>query len=189
MAKHEKDDIICTLCAKGPRSMNNIVLTGMPSAGKSTIGVILAKVLGYSFIDSDVLIQEQEKRLLKDIIEEEGIDGFLAIENEVNRNIKTNRTVIATGGSVIYGIEAMNQFKKEDIVVYIKLSYETIRNRLGNIRQRGVVLKNGHTLVDLYNERCPLYERYAHIIIDAENLNPEELMEQIVFKIRDYAKN
>lgn len=165
--------------------MNNIVLTGMPSAGKSTIGIILAKVLGYSFIDSDVLIQEQEKKLLKDIIEEKGIDGFLAIENDVNKNIKTEHTVIATGGSAIYGIEAMNRFKEEDIVIYIKLSYETISNRLGNIRQRGVVLKEGHTLLDLYNERCPLYERYAHIIIDAENLNPEELMEQIVFKIRD----
>ncbi|MDF2803930.1 MAG: hypothetical protein K0S61_3833 [Anaerocolumna sp.] len=169
--------------------MNNIVLTGMPSAGKSTIGIILAKVIGYSFIDSDVLIQEQEKKLLKDIIEEKGIDGFLAIENDINRNIKASHTVIATGGSVIYGTEAMNHFREEDIVIYIKLGYETISNRLGNIRQRGVVLKNGHSLLDLYNERCPLYERYAHIIIDAENLNPEELMEQIVFKIKDYPKN
>lgn len=169
--------------------MNNIVLTGMPSAGKSTIGIILAKVLGYSFIDSDVLIQEQEQKLLKDIIKEKGIDGFLTIENDVNKNIKTSHTIIATGGSAIYGEEAMNHFKDEDIVVYIKLSYETIENRLGNIRQRGVVIKNGRTLLDLYNERCPLYERYAHIIIDAENLNPEELMEQIVFKIRNYKNN
>lgn len=169
--------------------MNNIVLTGMPSAGKSTIGVILAKVLGYSFMDSDVLIQEQEQKLLKDIIEEKGIDGFLAVENNVNKNIKANHTVIATGGSVIYGIEAMNHFRENDIVIYIKLSYEAIYNRLGNIRQRGVVLKNGQTLLDLYNERCPLYERYAHITIDAENLNPEELMEQIVFGIRNYTKD
>lgn len=169
--------------------MNNIVLTGMPSAGKSTIGVILAKVLGYSFMDSDVLIQEQEQKLLKDIIEEKGIDGFLAVENNVNKNIKANHTVIATGGSVIYGIEAMNHFRENDIVIYIKLSYEAIYNRLGNIRQRGVVLKNDQTLLDLYNERCPLYERYAHITIDAENLNPEELIEQIVFGIRNYTKD
>lgn len=169
--------------------MNNIILTGMPTAGKSTIGIILAKVLGYSFIDSDILIQEQEKKLLKDIIEEKGIDGFLAVENEVNKNIKTEYTVIATGGSVIYGLDAMNRFRQEDIVIYIKLSFETIKNRLGNIRQRGVVLKNGHTLMDLYQERCPLYEKYAHITIEAENLNPEELMEQIVFKVQDYKEH
>ncbi len=140
-------------------------------------------------MDSDVLIQEQEQKLLKDIIEEKGIDGFLAVENNVNKNIKANHTVIATGGSVIYGIEAMNHFRENDIIIYIKLSYEAIYNRLGNIRQRGVVLKNGQTLLDLYNERCPLYERYAHITIDAENLNPEELMEQIVFGIRNYTKD
>lgn len=169
--------------------MNNIVLTGMPSAGKSTIGIILAKVLGYSFIDSDVLIQEQEQKLLKDIIEEKGIEEFLSIENDVNRKIETSHTVIATGGSAIYGEEAMKHFKENDIVIYIKLRYEEIEDRVGNIRQRGVVLKNGQTLLDLYHERCPLYEKYAHIIIDAQNLNPEELMEQIVFRIRDYKRN
>lgn len=186
MAWIKKDDIICTLCAKGHTEMNNIVLIGMPSAGKSTIGIILAKVLGYSFIDSDVLIQEQEQKLLKDIIEEKGIEGFLSIENDVNRNLQTSHTVIATGGSAIYGEEAMNHFKENDIVIYIKLSYEAIENRLGNIRQRGVVLRNGQTLLDLYQERCPYYEKYAHITVDAQDLNPEELMEQIIFKIRDY---
>ncbi len=165
--------------------MDNIVLIGMPGAGKSTIGVILAKVLGMNFIDSDLLIQEQEGLLLKDIIEREGQEGYIAIENQVNRDISVDNTVIATGGSVAYCPEAMEHFRETSKVVYIKLSYDTIRKRLGNIRQRGVVLKDGQTLLDLYEERCPLYEKYAHIIADAEGLGIEETMEKICKKIRD----
>lgn len=159
--------------------MKNIVLIGMPGAGKSTIGVILAKVLGLKFIDADLLIQEQEKSLLKDIIESKGLQGFLEIENQVNRDIIADHSVIATGGSVIYGSEAMNHLREIGTVVYIKLSYETIKNRLGNIKQRGVVLKKGQNLKSLYDERCPLYEKYAHIIVDSEGLGTEELMEKI----------
>jgi shikimate kinase len=159
--------------------MKNIVLVGMPSAGKSTIGIILAKVLGYQFLDSDLLIQEQEKELLKDIIDKRGIDGFLAIENQINREIDTDHTVIATGGSVIYGVEAMEHLQETGVIVYIKLTLQTISERLGNIKQRGVVLRKGQTLKMLYEERCPLYEKYAHITVDGENLNTEELMENI----------
>jgi len=164
--------------------MKNIVLIGMPSAGKSTIGIILAKVLGYNFLDSDLVIQEQEQALLKDIIEEKGLEGFLTIENQVNRDIQTERTVIATGGSIIYCSEAMEKFRETSIIVYIKLKYETIKNRLGNIKQRGVVFQDGQTLKSLYNERCPLYEKYAHIIIDGEDLDQEELMEKIASAIQ-----
>ncbi|BCJ96856.1 shikimate kinase [Anaerocolumna cellulosilytica] len=164
--------------------MKNIVLIGMPSAGKSTIGIILAKVLGYKFLDSDLVIQEQEQALLKDIIEEKGLEGFLAIENQVNRDIQTESTVIATGGSIIYCLDAMEKFRDTGIIVYIKLKYETIKNRLGNIKQRGVVFQDGQTLKSLYNERCPLYEEYAHIIIDGENLDQEELMEKIASAIQ-----
>ena len=160
--------------------MENIVLIGMPGAGKSTVGVILAKVLGMNFIDSDILIQRQEGMLLKDIIEKKGLTGYLDIENRVNRDISAENTVIATGGSVIYCPEAMEHFRNTAKVVYIKLSYNTIRKRLGNIKQRGVVLREGQTLLDLYCERCPLYEKYAHIIIDAEGLSVEELMDKIV---------
>lgn len=167
--------------------MGNIVLIGMPGAGKSTVGVILAKVLGMNFIDSDLLIQKQEGMLLKDIIEKEGLQGYLAIENQVNRDISVDNTVIATGGSVIYCSEAMEHFRSTAKVVYIRLSYNTIRKRLGNIKQRGVVLRDGQTLLDLYCERCPLYEKYAHIIIDAEGLGIEELMEKISEEVR--AKN
>lgn len=163
--------------------MKNIVLIGMPGAGKSTVGVILAKVLGYRFLDSDLLIQEQEKRLLKDIIEEDGLDGFIRIENRINSTITAERTVIATGGSVIYGREAMEHLREIADVVYIKLRYETLEERLDNIRQRGVVLRQGQDLRGLYEERCPLYEQYAHIIIEAEGKGIEELMEVIIEKI------
>lgn len=159
--------------------MNNIVLIGMPGAGKSTVGVILAKVMGYHFIDSDLLIQEQEKCLLKDIIARDGLNGLIAIEEKVNSNILTDNTVIATGGSVIYGEKAMEHLRRIGTVVYIKLSYRTISKRLGNIKQRGVVFREGQTLQSLYEERCPLYEKYAHIVIEAEELDMEELMNQI----------
>lgn len=166
--------------------MKNIVLIGMPGAGKSTVGIILAKVLGCQFLDSDLLIQEQEKSLLKDIIEKHGLEGFIAIENQVNCDIKAVNTVIATGGSIIYGTEAIKHLRDIGIVVYIKLSLETIENRLGNIKQRGVVFKEGQTLSSLYEERCPLYEKYAHIIIDGEELEAEELMEKIAEEVKTY---
>jgi shikimate kinase len=166
--------------------MKNIVLIGMPAAGKSTIGVILAKVLGYNFIDTDLLIQEQEKCLLKDIIWNKGLDGFLAIENQVNCDLVTTNSVISTGGSIVYSEPAMKHLREIGTVVYIQLSYETIRKRLGNIRQRGVVLKDGQTLETLYEERCPLYEKYAHIIVDSEGYGTEELMETIAEAVKQF---
>lgn len=162
----------------------NIVLIGMPGAGKSSIGVILAKVLGYRFVDADILIQEREGRLLKDIIKEDGLDGFIQIENDVNASIQTIHTVIATGGSVIYGKEAMEHLSNIGTIVYLKLSYQTIANRLGNISQRGVVLKAGQDLYGLYEERCPLYEKYADLIIECENMDMEATLETIVEKVR-----
>jgi shikimate kinase len=165
--------------------MKNIILIGMPGAGKSTIGVILAKVLGYNFIDSDLLIQEQEKCLLKDIIERDGLEGLIAIEEQVNADICTDKTVIATGGSVIYGSKAMEHLGQIGVVVYIRLSLDTIVSRLDNIGQRGVVLREEQTLQSLYEERCPLYEKYAQIIVDGEGLDMEELMEKIAQMITD----
>lgn len=159
--------------------MKNIVLIGMPGCGKSTVGVILAKVLGYNFIDSDLLIQEQEKCLLKDIIEKEGLQGLIDIEERVNCGINTEKAIIATGGSVIYGAKAMEHLREIGVVVYIRLSYDTIASRLDNIKQRGVVFRKGQTLKSLYEERCPLYEKYAHVVVDGEGLSMEELMEKI----------
>lgn len=166
--------------------MNNIILIGMPGAGKSTIGVILAKVLGFHFIDSDLLIQEREQCLLKDIIDRDGLEGLIAVEEQVNCGIDTKNSIIATGGSVIYGPKAMEHLRKIGTVVYIQLSYETIEDRLGNIKQRGVVFREGQTLKSLYEERCPLYEKYAHLIVNGEGLEMEELMEKIAEEIKKY---
>ena len=160
--------------------MENIVLIGMPGVGKSTVGVILAKELGYQFIDADLLIQKQEKRLLREIIAQEGVDGFIQIENQVNASIETDRTVIATGGSVVYGREAMEHLKKTSTVVYLKLSYQALKKRLGNLKNRGVVLREGQTLRDLYKERVVLYEKYADIVIDEENKGIEETLQYIL---------
>lgn len=145
---------------------NNIILIGMPSVGKSSVGVVLAKILGYSFLDSDLLIQEQEGKLLCEIMAEKGVEGFIEVENMVNASIECSRCVVATGGSAVYGKEAMEHFKEIGNVVYLKSDYETIRERLGDLEKRGVVLKHGQTLLDLYNERVPLYEKYADIIVD-----------------------
>ena len=144
----------------------NIVLIGMPGVGKSTIGVVLAKVLGYKFMDSDLVIQEQTDRLLKDIIAEEGIDEFINIENKVNASINTEKSIIATGGSVVYGKEAMEHLSEIGTVIYLKLDLDSLSKRLGSLEKRGVVLKDGQTLEDLFNERTPLYEKYADIIIN-----------------------
>lgn len=159
---------------------NNIVLIGMPGVGKSTVGVILAKELGYQFVDADLLIQKQEKRLLKEIIAQEGVDGFIQIENQVNASIEAERTVIATGGSVVYGEEAMEHLKEIATVVYLKLPYESLKRRLGNLKNRGVVLRNGQTLKDLYEERVVLYEKYADVTIDEENKGIEETLQYII---------
>lgn len=166
--------------------MKNIVLIGMPGAGKSTIGVILAKVLGFKFIDSDLLIQEQEGMLLKNIIATKGIEGFREIENQVNRDIVTDKSVIATGGSIIYCPEAMKHLADIGVVVYIKLDYETINNRLKDIRKRGVVYREGQTLRSLYDERKVLYEKYAQIVVNGNELSIEDLMANIADSVRDY---
>lgn len=144
----------------------NITLIGMPSSGKSTAGVLLAKRLGFSFVDVDIVIQEQERRLLKEIIAQDGLDGFLEVENRVNASLDVDHSVIAPGGSVIYGKEAMEHLSQISTVVYLKLSYEEVERRLGNMVDRGVALKDGMTLRDLYDERVPYYERYADITVD-----------------------
>ncbi len=150
---------------------NNITLIGMPASGKSTVGVLLAKRLGYQFIDSDLVIQQKEGRLLKEIIAAEGLDGFIQVENRINSQIEGGRAVIAPGGSVIYGREAMEHLSAIGTVVYLKLSYEALCRRLGNLVDRGVVLREGMTLRDLYQERIPLYEKYADVVIDETGKN------------------
>ncbi|WP_333647382.1 shikimate kinase [Lacrimispora sp.] len=159
--------------------IDNITLIGMPASGKSTVGVLLAKRLGYSFVDVDILIQEQEGRLLKEIIAQEGTDGFLEVENRVNAGLNVHHSVIAPGGSVIYGKEAMEHLKKISIVVYLKLSYEAVEERLGNLVDRGVALKDGMTLRDLYDERIVYYEKYADITIDETGLDAGKTVDKL----------
>lgn len=161
-------------------SKSNIILIGMPGVGKSTIGVILAKVLGYQFVDADLVIQKEEGKLLKDIIAEAGTEGFIAVENRVNASIKAEKSIIATGGSVIYGKEAMAHLGEIGTIVYLSLPFEELEKRLSDIRSRGVVLKEGQTLRDLYYERTPLYEKYADVVIDESGLNVEDTVETIL---------
>lgn len=159
---------------------NNIVLIGMPGVGKSTIGVILAKQLGYEFVDSDLIIQRKENRLLHEIIEQEGVDGFIEVENSVNASLCVEKSVIATGGSAVYGREAMEHLKNIGRIVYLQLSYEALEKRLGNLKGRGVVLREGQTLKDIYEERSMLYKKYADIIVNEEDLDIEKTLQKII---------
>lgn len=157
----------------------NITLIGMPASGKSTIGVLLAKRLGYSFVDVDIVIQEKTGKLLKEIIEEEGTGGFLQVEDRINSELDVKRSVIAPGGSVIYGENAMKHLQEISTVVYLKLSYRAVKFRLGDLKDRGVALKDGMTLRQLYNERVPLYEKYADITIDEAGKTPGQLVDEL----------
>ncbi len=159
--------------------MRNIVLIGMPGAGKSTVGVVLAKRMAMSFMDSDLVIQEQEGKTLHEIIEEQGTEGFLAVEDSVNASINPKNTIIATGGSVVYGKQAMEHLSEIGTVCYLRLSCESIAERLGDLTQRGVALKDGQTLRDLYEERTPLYEKYADMVIDCEDKSIREIVGEI----------
>ena len=163
---------------------NNIVLIGMPGVGKSTIGVVLAKMLGYDFIDADLVIQEKEKKLLREIIAEVGAEGFIEVENRVNSSIEAEHAIIATGGSVVYGAEAMAHLKEIGTVLYLKLPYEELQKRLRDIKGRGVVLNDGQTLKDLYEERVPLYEKYADLTVDEERCSIEQTIDKIL-KLKD----
>lgn len=160
-------------------SRTNLILIGMPASGKSTVGVILAKVIGYDFIDTDILIQKAEKKRLARIIEEVGVDGFLEVENRVNASVEADHCVIATGGSAVYGEEAMRHFKKIGHIMYLKTDFETISKRLKNIKKRGVALKEGQTLRDLYDERVVLYEKYADTVIE-ESGDAEDVVVKIL---------
>ena len=160
--------------------MKNIIFIGMPASGKSTVGVVVAKRLGYDFIDTDLLIQKHENRLLKEIIADVGNEGFLAIENQVNREVEAEHAVISPGGSVIYCKEAMEHFKEIGTVVYLQVSFETIDARISCAKNRGVVLKEGQTLHDLYEERTKLFEKYADYVVSEEGLSLEDTIDKVL---------
>ena len=158
---------------------NNITLIGMPASGKSTVGVILAKILGLSFVDTDLVIQQREGALLCDIISERGLEGFLKAEESAVLSISPSNTVIATGGSVVYSEAGMEYLKSLGKIVYLKVEKEDLFKRLHNIKQRGVVLSPGETLDEMYATRSVIYEKYADIVIDETNASVEETVEMI----------
>ena len=164
--------------------MNNIILIGMPACGKSTVGVVLAKTMGKAFLDTDLLIQDREGDLLQNLIDRFGHNRFLEMEEAAIKSVDAYNTVIATGGSVVYSKAGMEHLKNLGTVVYVELSYDSIESRLHNISTRGIAMEKGKTLKGLYDERIPLYEQYADIIIDAENLRVEQVIEKIIERIR-----
>lgn len=160
--------------------MNNIILVGMPSCGKSTVGVVLAKTMNKGFVDTDILIQQREGKTLQDIINTHGNEYFHHVEESVLLDFDGENYIVATGGSAIYFDRAMEHFKENGKVVYLKVSLETVLKRLNNIKTRGVTLAKGQTLEDLYHQRVPLYEKHADIVIEADGLNVEEVVERII---------
>lgn len=159
--------------------MKNIILVGMPGSGKSTLGILLAKKIHYGYIDSDSVIVAKEGKLLPELISEFGNEGFLELEARVNASITANRCVIATGGSAVYRGDVIEKMKENGIVVYLKISYDEVESRLGDLKKRGVVLKDGFTLRDLYNERAPLYEKYADYVVELNGDSIEACAEKI----------
>lgn len=158
----------------------NIIFIGMPAVGKSTIGIAVAKRLGFQFVDTDLLIQRRHRRLLREIIADVGEEEFLKIENQVNRNIRVKNAVIAPGGSIIYCEEAMRHLKKIGVVVYLKASFQTIKKRIRNPRRRGVILRKGQTFRNLYDERIKLFEKYADITVCEDGCLIEETVENVL---------
>lgn len=157
----------------------NIVLIGMPASGKSTAGVILAKVLGKKFIDTDLVIQERENALLADIIKNKGVAGFMKTEEEAILSVDVKNTVIATGGSAVYGEKAMEHLKENGTVVYLKVEKDELFKRLTDIKERGVVLRDGETIEEMFDIRSVLYEKYADIIIEERDSTIEETIRKI----------
>ncbi|MFW5982271.1 MAG: shikimate kinase, partial [Halanaerobiaceae bacterium] len=151
----------------------NIVLIGMSGAGKSTLGVLLAKALGIDFIDTDIIIQKSENSLLQEIIDNKGIEEFLKIEEKILSNLEIDNAVIATGGSAVYSEKAMNSLKKNGQIVYLHVPFVEIKRRLDNIKTRGIVMREGKSLNDVFEERMPLYQKYADKTIDCSDKDIE----------------
>ncbi|WP_027438144.1 shikimate kinase [Lachnospira multipara] len=164
----------------------NITLIGMPTSGKSTVGVIVAKILGMDFVDADLVIQSREGMKLSEIIDKRGIDGFVSCEGNAIMSIEAKNTVIATGGSAVYSDEAMKHLAKDSVIVYLKLEKEELFNRLSNAKERGVVLHKGETLDDMFNNRAILYAKYADLTVEEKGLTMEETVESLVESIKKY---
>lgn len=163
----------------------NVVLIGMSGAGKSTLGVLLAKAAGMEFIDTDIIIQKLKGKLLQDIINEEGLDSFLEIEEKVVVGLQITNCVISTGGSVVYLEKAMKYLKQDGNVIYLHVPYEEIEKRVKDIESRGIVIRKGYSLKDAYYERMPLYNSYSDIIFDCSNKSIEQCISGLLKIIKD----
>lgn len=160
--------------------MKNIVLIGMPGAGKSTVGVLLAKSTLMNFCDTDLLIQSETGESLCDTINKQGIDAFIQLEDEIIYKKDFTNNVIATGGSAVYGERAMDKLRKNGKIVYLKVSPKELNRRVNNIHTRGIAMKEGTTLAELYEQRAPLYEKYADVTIECDGKTPEECVDLIM---------
>lgn len=165
--------------------MENIILTGMPGSGKSTIGVLLAKALGYGFVDVDLMIQEREGALLQEILDSRGVDAFLNAEEAAVRSLSCRRTVIAPGGSAMCREGAARHLSGLGYVVYLNVSLEELLRRIQNMSQRGIAMEPGQTLADVLAYRDPLYRRYADLVVDCP---PEQPLDQTVQLVRTALK-
>lgn len=165
------------------REMNNIILIGMPGAGKSTIGVVLAKIMRKDFCDTDLLIQKSTGRALQDIIDKDGVEAFLDIEKDIVMNMSEQNCVIATGGSVVLREDAVNHLKKLGTVIYLRASFDALEKRIHNMDTRGIAFKGGQTLFDIYKDRTPIYEKYADIVVDCDNLDCNSVCEKIIEEV------
>lgn len=159
--------------------MSNIVLIGMPGCGKSTVGVILAKTIGIGFVDTDLIIQQREKRLLQNIIDTDGLQTFLDCECEAVKSVECDNCVIATGGSVVFRDDAMQYLKKNGKIFYLNVPLDELKNRINNISTRGIAAEKGKTIDDIFNERSPFYEKYADFVLELKDSCPERTVEEI----------
>ena len=167
----------------GKETGKNIIIIGMPGAGKSTIGLRLAKILGMNFIDTDIVIEETSGRSLQDILDKDGIDAFLAIEESTILSLNCTTSVIATGGSVVLSGKSMEHLKRSGRVIYLSLGFDEMVQRLKNITTRGIVLPEGQSLSDLYHQRIPLYERYADLTIDCSEGDSESIIRKVIHEL------
>lgn len=176
---------MCTPFQNGQKFMKNIILIGMPGAGKSTIGVLLAKTQLMSFCDTDLLIQGKFSKSLSDIIKEKGTEEFLIIENDVICESDFENSVVATGGSAVFGEKAMLKLKKDSFTVYLKVDVNELEKRINNIHTRGIAMKEGSTLSEIYAERKELYEKYADYTLDCTDLTAEECVDKIAERVEE----
>ncbi len=157
----------------------NLVMVGMPGAGKSTVGVLLAKDMSMNFLDVDVFIQGHEGRRLQDIIDNDGIDIFKELEEKYLKDINVNNFIVSTGGSAIYCKEGIDHLKETGVIIYLSINLDTLKERLGDFSTRGVVIKPGQTFLDLYEERCALYQKAADMVIDCNGKTQDEIVSEI----------